>query len=211
MASLMSSSLLAIKLREDDDSIAPKLGSTTNGKVDEVLNNSRYSQDAANGVVPANSILDLDDTLGNYIGKQPEKENMHVSGYHGGDEDEIMDKVFNKLCVPALDSTNNKTGQKLLMKKAGKRAAEILLEATHKLKFADVEPYVSRNFESAWEAFDQNKEGWIRYEESHTFIRHFFGRLNKFAVAPGSISDLTTGAQTYPLSIPAEKTPVSQV
>ena len=43
MASLMSSSLLAIKLREDDDSIAPKLGSTTNGKVDEVLNNSRYS------------------------------------------------------------------------------------------------------------------------------------------------------------------------
>ena len=72
---------------------------------------------------------------------------MHISGYHGGDEDEIMDKVFNKLCVPALDSTSNKTGQKLLMKKEGRRAAQILLEATHKLKETDVEPYVERNFE----------------------------------------------------------------
>jgi len=33
------------------------------------------------------------------------------------------------------------------MKKEGRRAAEILLEATHKLKETDVEPYVERNFE----------------------------------------------------------------
>ena len=136
---------------------------------------------------------------------------MHISGYHGGDEDEIMDKVFNKLCVPALDSTQNKTGQKLLMKKAGRRAAQILLEATHKLKEADVEPYVEKNFDSAWNYFDQNKEGWIRYEESHTFMRHLFGKLNKFNVAPGSISDLNSGGINYPLNAKAEATPVTQV
>ena len=132
---------------EQSDNLAPQESSTTDGRVAPELNASRQKQDEANGVIPTNNILDLDDTLGNYVGKQPSKDNMHISGYHGGDEDEIMDKVFNKLCVPALDSTSNKTGQKLLMKKEGRRAAEILLEATHKLKETDVEPYVERNFE----------------------------------------------------------------
>ena len=46
-------------------------------------------------------------------------------------------------------------------------------------------------------------------------MRHLFGKLNKFSVAPGSISDVSTGGQAYPLSkdpkaaVIAEKTPVS--
>ena len=105
------------------DSVAPKRESTVEGRVDEEVNHGRYTQDVMNGVVPSNNILDLDDTLGNYVGQQPTKDHMHLSGYNGGDEDEIMDKVFNKLSVAALDSTNNKTGQKLLMKKDGRRAS----------------------------------------------------------------------------------------
>ena len=48
-------------------------------------------------------------------------------------------------------------------------------------------------------------------------MRHLFGKLNKFSVAPGSISDISSGAQAYPLSKDlrkaaiAEKTPVTQV
>ena len=65
--------------------------------------------DDINNAIPSNGILDLEDTLGNYIGKQPTKDNMHMSGYNGADEDEIMDKVFNNLAVAELDSYNNKT------------------------------------------------------------------------------------------------------
>lgn len=67
--------------------------------MEEGVNSTRRTKDATNGLIPANNILDLDDTLGNYIGKQPEKKDMHLSGYNGADEEEIMDKVFNKMCV----------------------------------------------------------------------------------------------------------------
>jgi len=54
------------------------------------------------------------------------------------DEDEIIDKVLKKYTVPALDTTGNKTTQKMLAKKAGRRAAEVVLESTHKLTHAQV-------------------------------------------------------------------------
>tara|TARA_B110001450_G_C17369331_1_gene378983 strand:- start:164 stop:475 length:312 start_codon:yes stop_codon:yes gene_type:complete len=103
-----------------------------------------------------------------------------MSGYNGADEDEIMDKVFNELAVAELDSYNNKTQQKVLTKKNSRRASEILLEACHKLKQEEVPAYVEKNFEEAWKSYDQNNEGFIRFEETHTFMRSFFGRLNKF-------------------------------
>ena len=98
--------------------------------------------------------MDLEDTLGNYIGKQPTKDNTHLSGYNGGDEDEIMDKVFNNLAVAALDSYNNKTGQKVITKKNARRSAEILLEACHKLDVKDVPEYVKKNFDETWKNYD---------------------------------------------------------
>ena len=55
------------------------------------------------------------------------------------------------------------------MKDDAKIAAGTVLEAAHKLKPAEVPGYLDSNFESAWNHFDQNHEGWIRYEETHTF------------------------------------------
>ena len=46
------------------------------------------------------------------------------------------------------------------------------------------------NFEKAWERFDINSDGFIRAEETHTFMRSLMGKLNKFALAPGSLSDI---------------------
>ena len=86
-----------------------------------------------------------------------------------------------------------------MTKKNTRRASEILLEACHKLKVKEVPTYVEKNFEEAWKNYDQNNEGWIRFEESHTFMRSFFGRLNKFQIAPGSVSDLRTGGSQYEL------------
>ena len=94
---------------------------------------------------------------------------MHISGYHGADEDEIMDNIFSRFSKEGRTPSGHKTGQKLLMKDEAKLAAGTVLEAAHKLKPAEVPGWLDANFEKAWDHFDQNHEGWIRYEETHTF------------------------------------------
>jgi hypothetical protein len=83
------------------------------------------------------------------------------------------------------------------LKDDGKIAAGTVLEAAHKLKPAEVPAFLDANFENAWNHFDQNKEGWIRYEETHTFQRYLQGTLNKLAGAAGSIGDLASGGDKY--------------
>lgn len=89
----------------------------------------------------------------------------------------------------------------------------MLLEACHKLKRKDVASFVESKFDDSWEHYDQNKEGWLRYEETFQFVRHLFGELNNFAGAPGSIGDLESGGSAYPLVYPlnAEATKVTKV
>ena len=55
------------------------------------------------------------------------------------------------------------------MKDEAKIAAGTILEAAHKLKPAEVPGWLDANFEKSWDHFDQNHEGWIRYEETNTF------------------------------------------
>jgi hypothetical protein len=129
---------------------------------------------------------------------------MHISGYNGADEDEIMDNIFSKFSKEGITPSGHKTGQKLLMKDQAKLACGTVLEAAHKLKPADVPAFLDANFENSWSHFDQNHEGWIRYEETHTFQRHLQGNLNKFANAPGSITDLSSGGPAYPLNYPLD-------
>ena len=141
----------------------------------------------------------------------PFAEHHIVSGYHGADEDEIMTKVFNEFSQPEIDTYGNKSSQKLLLKDKAKRSAEVILEATHKLKEQEVPAWIARYFENSWNHFDQNNEGFIRIEEAHTFMRHLMGRLNKFSVAPGSIADVSSGGAAYPLSPEAQATVVGEV
>ena len=110
--------------------------------------------------------------------------------FNGADEDEIMDKVFSKYSIEGKDHTGVKNGQKILMKSTAPKAAGVILEATHKLKGAQVPGYMKANFEKAWSRFDINADGFIRAEETHTFMRSLMGKLNKFALAPGSLSDI---------------------
>ena len=116
---------------------------------------------------------------------------MHISGYNGADEDEIMDNIFSKFSKEGLTPSGHKTGQKLLMKDQAKLAAGTILEAAHKLKPADVPGFLDANFENSWSHFDQNHEGWIRYEETHTFQRHLQGNLNKFVCSSPTPQDLS--------------------
>ena len=138
---------------------------------------------------------------------------MAPSGYNGADEDEILDNIYSRFSKEGRTPSGHKTGQKLLMKDDAKMAGGMALEASHKLTPKDVPSYLDANFETAWNHFDQNHEGWIRYEETHTFQRFLNGNLNKFAAAPGSIGDLNSGGSNYVLPYPAdsEAVPVGSV
>ena len=127
---------------------------------------------------------------------------MRISGFNGADEDEIMDNVFSRYSKEGLTPSGHKTGQKLLMKDQARLAAGTLLEALHKLSPANVPAYLEANFEPSWAKFDQNHEGWIRYEETHTFQRYLMGHLNNFILAPGSITDMSSGGVAYKLPYP---------
>lgn len=164
------------------------------------------------GMAEAIKIKDNSDPLGRNVDRTTWQD-MKISGYNGADEDEIMDNIFGRYSKEGRTTSGHKTGQKLLMKDDAKLAAGTILEAAHKLAPKDVPGYLDANFEKAWNYFDQNHEGWIRYEETHTFQRHLQGALNKFTGAPGSIGDLSSGGSAYPLPYPpnAEKVPVGSV
>ena len=98
--------------------------------------------------------------------KKPTVMDQDVTGYNGGDEYEIMDKVIKSYSDKAIDVYGNENKQLLLSKKQAKRSAEVLLEACHKLQRKDVGAFVQANFEDAWNHYDQNNEGWLRYEET---------------------------------------------
>ena len=157
-------------------------------------------------------LRDDSDAEGRNVDKTTWKD-MHISGYNGADEDEIMDNIFSRYSKEGLTTSGHKTGQQLLMKDEAKLAAGTILEAAHKLRPEDVPAFLDANFESAWDHYDQNHEGWIRYEETHTFQRYLMGALNKFTLAPGSITDMSSGGAAYPLPYPvgSEATAVGAV
>ena len=112
-------------------------------------------------------------------------------GFNGADEDEIMDKVFSKYSTDGKADDGTDTGEKILLKTTAPKAAGVILEATHKLSSAKVPGYLKSNFEKTWDKFDVNQDGYIKAEETHTFMRSLMGKLNKFALAPGSLSDIS--------------------
>merc|ERR1719164_262708 len=120
---------------------------------------------------------------------------MHISGYNGADEDEIMDNVYGHYSKEGRTPSGHKTGQKLLMKDDAKLAAGTVLEAAHKLAPAEVQPYLDANFESSWDHFDQNHEGWIRYEETHPLP--YPSGSEVFQSAPSEESDQLDSRQLH--------------
>ena len=134
-------------------------------------------------------------------------EGMTSKDFNGADEDEIMDKVFSKYSTEGKDHNGVKNGQKILMKTTAPKAAGVILEATHKLKGTQVPGYIKANFDKAWDKFDINGDGFIKAEETHTFMRSLMGKLNKFALAPGSLSDIGAAGGNVQSNTDAEEAP----
>ena len=104
-----------------------------------------------------------------------------------------MDKVFSKYSIEGKDHNGVKNGQKILMKETAPKASGVILEATHKLKGSQVPGYIKANFEKTWERFDINADGFIKAEETHTFMRSPMGRLSELALASDSVADASEG------------------
>lgn len=98
-----------------------------------------------------------------------------------------------------------------MSKDKARRAGEIILEGAHKLSQQEVPAWMDKYFEKTWEKYDQNKEGYLRYEEAFTFMRALIGQKNQFKLAPGSISDVYSGGNQYKLDSASEFTPVGHV
>jgi hypothetical protein len=113
--------------------------------------------------------------------------------------------------VNGRDSTNNKTSQLFLAKDKARRAGEIILEGAHKLSQQEVPAWMEKHFEKTWKKYDQNNEGYLRYEEAPTFMRALMGQKSKFTLAPGSISDVYSGGNQYKMERSWEFTPVGNV
>ena len=140
------------------------------------------------------------------------QEGINMMDFNGADEDEIMDKVFSKYSTEGKDHNGIRNGIKILMKSTAPKACGVILEATHKLKGTQVPGYIKANFDKVWENFDINSDGFIKAEETHTFMRSLMGKLNKFALAPGSLSDIGGGPAQVAASEPqnlAEETPAA--
>lgn len=120
-----------------------------------------------------------------------------------------MDKVFSKYSTEGKDHNGVKNGIKILLKTTAPKAAGVILEATHKLKGTQVPGYIKANFDKSWDKFDINGDGFIKAEETHTFMRSLMGKLNKFALAPGSLSDIGAAAPSVSTDTQslAEETP----
>ena len=130
------------------------------------------------------------------------QEGINMMDFNGADEDEIMDKVFSKYSTEGKDHNGIRNGIKILMKSTAPKACGVILEATHKLKGNQVPGYIKANFDKVWENFDINSDGFIKAEETHTFMRSLMGKLNKFALAPGSLSDIGGGPAQVTASEP---------
>ena len=137
-------------------------------------------------------------------------EALQLRDFNGADEDEIMDRVFSKYSVEGKDHNGEANGNKILMKQTAPKAAGVILEATHKLKGKQVPGYIKANFEKTWSRFDINNDGFIKADETHTFMRSLMGKLNKFALAPGSLSDIGGVPETPAATKSVEPTPAKK-
>ena len=53
---------------------------------------------------------------------------------------------------------------------------------------------MKNHFDEAWKNCDINDEGLITFNEVHTFQRSLMGKLNQFAMAAGTVGDITGGS-----------------
>ena len=115
-----------------------------------------------------------------------------VTSFNGADEDEVIDNQFNKIAKESMNAAGVSTGEKVVFKEDAIIAGKKIIKTLKGLKGKNLDDYLKDHFEETWANFDVNGDGSLSVEESHVFQRALMGRLNTFALAPGSVSDINS-------------------
>jgi len=123
----------------------------------------------------------------------PEDEtDTSVTAFSGADEDEVIDSQYNLAAKEALNAAGVSTGEKVVFKEDAIVAGKKIIRQLKGLKGKKLDEYMKEHFEETWANYDVNGDGEISLEESHVFQRALMGRLNTFALASGSVSDINS-------------------
>ena len=120
---------------------------------------------------------------------------MHISGYNGADEDDIMYDVFERYRVEEKNPFGAGTGIWKLPKNSGPQWSADIIRRFHVMSEAKIDEYVAANFDNFWKKYDNNGTGEIYESEAETFIRALLGPNNRFRLAPGALSDMDSAAE----------------
>ena len=114
---------------------------------------------------------------------------------YGADEDDIMYDVFARYRVEERNPVGAGTGIWKLPKNSGPQWAADIIRKFNVMKEDQVDAYVAANFDNFWKKYDNNGTGEIYESEGETFMRALLGPNNRFRLAPGAISDMSSTAQ----------------
>ena len=92
----------------------------------------------------------------------------------------------------ALNPAGVGTGEKIVWKEDAQKASKDIIKTLKGLKGEKLNEYMKEHFEETWANYDVNGDGEISLEESHVYQRALMGRLNQFALAPGTVSDVNS-------------------
>ena len=104
----------------------------------------------------------------------------------------MIDNQYSLIAKEAMNAAGVSTGEKVVFKEDALIAGKKIIKTLKGLKGKKLEDYLKDHFEETWANYDVNGDGSISLEESHVFQRALMGRLNTFALAPGSVSDINS-------------------
>merc|ERR1719240_246356 len=116
---------------------------------------------------------------------------------YGADEDDIMYDVFERYRVEEKNPLGAGTGVWKLPKGSGPDWSADIIRRFHVMDDDKIDEYVAANFDNFWKKYDNNGTGEIYESEGEVFMRALLGPNNRFRLAPGALSDMSSSAQIH--------------
>merc|ERR1712010_95115 len=124
---------------------------------------------------------------------------------YGADEDDIMYDVFERYRVEEKNPLGAGTGVWKLPKGSGPDWSADIIRRFNVMDDDKVNDYVSANFDNFWKKYDNNGTGEIYESEGETFMRALLGPNNRFRLAPGALSDMSSAEMIHHNEFSAEQ------
>ena len=81
----------------------------------------------------------------------------------------MIENIYDHYAKEAVTATGEASGEKIVFKEDALKAGAEVIEAVKGVKGKELQSYMQKHFEAAWDNSDINSEGEISIEEAHTF------------------------------------------